>query len=108
MRDKPHNPPPTDASSAAERLTVGLVTAFFTLFGWFTLVNGGVALRGRKGNESLVDGAAALAIAASAFLIAALCLTLLLRRAWPAPRAVFWACLVALLLPPLLFVLLAR
>ena len=89
----------------AARLAAGLLTVFFLLFGWFTLWQGGITLKGKSGATSFVDGHAGLAVAAFAFLVAGVGLAMLL-RSLEANRAVHCLAGAAVLVPPLLFVLL--
>lgn len=71
----------------AERLAIGILMLFLIGYGWFDLWQGGIAVKGRNGNVSFADGGVGLAIAAGAFLFAAL-VSLLLARSVRLPRAV--------------------
>ena len=95
-------PPAQDPT--AERLAAGLLTAFFALFGWFTLWQGGVTLKGRSGATSFVDGHAGILVAGFAFIVATMGLALLL-RSFEANRPAYYIGGAVMLLPPLLFVL---
>ena len=88
----------------AERLAGGLLASFFALFGWFTLWQGGITLKGRSGATSFVGGAAGLAVAALALLVAGFGVALFL-KSWKAPRAT-QGLAFALLLGPALVLLL--
>lgn len=87
----------------AERLAVGLLLAFLLAYGWFDLLQGGIAIRGRSGAVSFADGGAGLAVAAFAFLVAAL-VSLLLAKSLRWGRAATWTLAAACALPPLAYV----
>lgn len=95
-------PPAQDPT--AERLAAGLLTAFFALFGWFTLWQGGVTLKGKRGATSFVDGYSGMLVAGFAFFVATLGLALLL-RSFEVKRQAYYVGGAVMLLPPLLFVL---
>ena len=57
----------------AERLAIAIVLVFLLGFGWLTLLQGGMTLKGKSGHESFVDGRLGIATACFDFLIAALC-----------------------------------
>ncbi len=97
------NPPAQDPT--AERLAAGLLTAFFALFGWFALWQGGVALKGKSSATSFVDGHAEMLVAGFAFIVATLGVALLL-RSFKANRPAYCIGGVVVLVPPLVFVLL--
>ena len=88
----------------AERLAAGLLTAFFALFGWFTLWQGGVTLKGKSGATSFVNGYAGMLVAGFAFFVATLGLALLL-RSFEANRPAYYIGGAVVLVPPLVFVL---
>lgn len=88
---------------AAERLVLGLLAGFLAAYGWFDLLQGGIAMKGRSGAVSFVDGRAGLLVAAGAFLFAAL-VSLLLAKSLRWGRGATWALSTAILLPPILFV----
>ncbi|MEQ1513506.1 MAG: hypothetical protein ABL934_12635 [Lysobacteraceae bacterium] len=88
----------------AERLAIGILMLFLIGYGWFDLWQGGIAVKGRNGNVSFADGGVGLAIAAGAFLFAAL-VSLLLARSVRLPRAGIVLVLGAILVPPLAYVL---
>ena len=90
----------------AERLAIGLLLAFLLAYGWFDLLQGGIAMKGRSGEVAFVDGVAGSLVAAVAFAIAAL-VALLLARSLRWGRAAKTAMLAAILLPPLLHMLFA-
>ena len=95
-------PPARDPT--AERLAAGLLTAFFALFGWFTLWQGGITLKGKSGATSFVDGHAGMLVAGCAFFVATLGLALLL-RSFEANRPAYYIGGAVVLVPPLVFVL---
>ena len=95
---------PSAQDPTAGRLAAGLLTTFFALFGWFTLWQGGVALKGKSGATSFVDGHAGILVAGFAFIVATMGLALLL-RSFEANRPAYYIGGVMMLLPPLLFVL---
>lgn len=87
----------------AERLVLGLLAGFLVAYGWFDLLQGGIAIKGRSGEVSFADGLAGLLLAAGAFLFAALVSALLAKNLrWG--RGATWALSSAILLPPLVFV----
>lgn len=88
----------------AERLAIAILTLFLIGYGWFDLWQGGIAVKGRNGAVSYAEGGYALAIAAGAFLFAAL-VSLLLARSMRLPRAGIALVLGAILVPPLVYVL---
>ena len=91
----------------AERIAAALLAVFFFLFGWYTLMQGGITLRGKNGHISFVDGYLGLAVAGFTFLVANLGVALLL-RSLDASRRTYWLCSGIVLLPPLVFALLQR
>ena len=95
-------PPAKDPT--AERLAAGLLTAFFALFGWFTLWQGGVTLKGKSGATSFVDGHAGMLVAGFAFFVATLGVSLLL-RSFNVNRQAYCVGGAVVLVPPLVFVL---
>jgi hypothetical protein len=88
----------------AERLVVGILMLFLIGYGWFDLLQGGIAIKGRSGNVSYADGGLGLAIAAGAFLFAAL-VSLLLARSFQLRWAGITLLPCAILLPPMVYVL---
>ena len=91
-------------ATGAERLTTGLLWVFLLGFGWVNLLDGGISLRGKSGQIVYAGGNTDLAVAAGTFLLAVL-VTLLLARALALSRLASWLMLLAILVPPLLFVL---
>ena len=96
------NPPAPDPTGT--RIAAGVLTAFFAAYGWFTLWQGGIDLKGRSGHATFVSGLTGIAVAFGAFLIAALGLALLTRSLGAGRRSYVVAVLV-LLLPPILYAL---
>jgi hypothetical protein len=90
--------------SAADRLATGLVAAFFAVFGWFTLLQGGVGLKGRSGEMSHVTGGFGIAVACAAFLFATLA-ALLFSRSLGLGRRGAAIVSAVLLVPPAAFIL---
>lgn len=88
---------------AAERLAIGILLVFLLGYGWFDLWQGGIAIKGRSGHVSYADGGLGLAIAAGAFLLAAL-VSLLLARSFGLGRLGIALSMAAILLPPLAYV----
>ncbi len=88
----------------AERLAIGILMLFLIGYGWFDLWQGSIAVKGRSGHVSDADGGIGLAIAAGAFLFAAL-MSPLLARSFRLRRAGVVLLLGAILLPPLAYVL---
>jgi hypothetical protein len=94
--------PDQNPATAAERLTSTLLTTFLAAYGWFTLLQGGIDLRGKSGRITYAEGGFALGVAVGAFLFAALCALLMVRAfGWGRLGAVLL--LAALLVPPLAF-----
>jgi hypothetical protein len=87
----------------AERLAAALLAGFFALFGWFTLWQGGITLKGRSGATSFVSGAAGQAVAALALAVAGFGIALFL-RSFRVPRPVRLLAFALLLGPALLLV----
>ncbi|MFZ2753608.1 MAG: hypothetical protein WAZ48_09180 [Lysobacteraceae bacterium] len=87
----------------AERLAIGMLMLFLIGYGWFDLWQGGIAVKGRNGAVSYAEGGYALAIAAGAFLFAAL-VSLLLARSLRLRRPGIALLLGVILLPPLAYV----
>jgi hypothetical protein len=96
---------PPMQTPTAERLIAGLLATFFALFGWFDLWQGGITLKGKSGAVRFVDGRAGLAVAAFAFVVAALGVAMLLRT-FKVHRSAYYTAGVVLALPPILFLLL--
>ena len=93
------------SSGAAQRLAFALLVVFLVAFGWFTLLNNGVAIRGKSGRVVEATGGAGIAIALASFALAVLINPLLSRAFGLTLRsALLLAALVAL--PPLGLVLL--
>jgi len=92
-----HNP-------LAERVIASTMAAFFALFGWFDLLQGGITLKGRSGRTSFVDGWVGIAVAAFAFLIAIFGVSLLLRT-FKVRRSTYYFSWAIMLLPPVFFIL---
>lgn len=88
----------------AERLIIAILMLFLLGYGWFVLWQGGIAVRSRSGAVSYAEGGYALAIAAGAFLFAAL-VSLLLARSLRLRRPGIALLLGVILLPPLAYVL---
>ena len=91
--------------SAAERLAFALLLLFLVAFGWFTLLNGGVSLKGRTGRVIEATGVTGIAVALGSFALAAL-LGPLLARAFGLPLRSALLLAVFVVLPPLGFILL--
>lgn len=89
----------------AERLAIAIVLVFLLGFGWLTLLQGGITLKGKSGHESFVDGRLGIATAGFDFLIAALC-ALLLGKSFNAHSRTYAILLVGVLVPPVIFLLL--
>lgn len=87
----------------AERLSAGLLAAAFTALGWLTLWQGGMALKGNSGLVTFVDGRPGRVVAALCFCAAAIGLLMFLRSFRPG-RIVNLLALLALMVPPLLYV----
>jgi hypothetical protein len=82
-----------------------LLLVFSVAFGWFTLLNGGVVLKGRGGRVSEATGGAGVALALAFIALAVLLSPLVVRSLGLSRRsALLLAVFVAL--PPLGFVLL--
>lgn len=96
---------PSAQDPTAARIAAALLTAFFALFGWFTLWQGGVTLKGKSGATSFVDGHAGMLVAGFAFFGAIIGVALLL-RSFEANRRAYYIGGAVVLVPPLLFVLL--
>jgi hypothetical protein len=88
----------------AERLVIGLLWLFLMGFGWFDLLNGGISLKGKSGAVAYASGNVGLAIAAGAFVLAAL-VSLMLARTLAFGSWSTRLLLMAVLAPPLFFVL---
>jgi hypothetical protein len=88
----------------AERVAASILAIFFAFFGWFDLVQGGIALKGRSGHISFVDGWVGIAVAGLAFLVAAFGVSILLRT-FKASRSTHYFGWVIMLLPPVFFIL---
>jgi hypothetical protein len=88
----------------AERLVIGILMLFLIGYGWFVLWQGGIAVKGRNGAVSFAEGGYAFAIAAGAFLFAAV-VSLLLARSVRLRRPGILLLLGVILLPPLAYVL---
>ena len=84
---------------------MGLLWLFLLGFGWVNLLDGGISIKGRSGHVAYASGNAGLALAAGTFLLAAL-VSLLLARILVLSRLVSWLLVLAVLAPPMLFVLL--
>lgn len=93
-----------EQDSLAEQLMASLLATFFALFGWFTLWQGGVTLKGKSGAVSFVGGRAGVAVAGFAFVVATFGVALLLRSC-RANRQAFYLAGAVVLLPPMVFVL---
>ena len=91
-------------ATGAERLTTGLLWVFLLGFGWVNLLDGGISLKGKSGQIVYAGGNTGLAVAAGTFLLAAL-VTSLLARTLALSRLASWLMMLAVLVPPLLFVL---
>ena len=91
-------------ATATERLTTGLLWVFLLGFGWVNLLDGGISLKGKSGQIVYAGGNTGLAVAAGTFLLAAL-VTSLLARTLALSRLASWLMMLAVLVPPLLFVL---
>lgn len=97
------NPPAKDPT--AERIAASILAIFFGLFGWFTLGQGGISLKGKSGATSFVSGWAGVAVAALAFMVAIFGVTLFL-RSLKSSRPTYYYSWAIVLLPPLAYVLL--
>ncbi len=91
-------------ATTAERLATGLLWLFLLGFGWVNLLDGGISIKGRNGHVAYASGNAGLALAVGTFLLAAL-MSLLLARTLGLSRLASWLLVLAVLAPPLLFVL---
>lgn len=94
--NRPHDP-------TAERLAIGILILFLIGYGWFDLWQGGIAIKGRSGDVAYADGGFGLAVAAGAFLFAALA-SLPLARSLQLRRPGILLLHAAILLPPLAYV----
>lgn len=90
-------------ASLAERISAGLLFVCFAALGWLTLWQGGMALKGKSGLVTFVDGRPGRAVAALCFCAAAIGLLMLLRSFRPG-RMVNLVALLLLMVPPLLYV----
>jgi hypothetical protein len=90
--------------TAAERLAAGLLAAFFVAFGWLTLLQGGISLKGRSGGVSYVTGGFGIAAACIAFFIAAMA-ALLLSRSLKLRRSGCVMLIAMVIVPPAAFLL---
>ncbi len=97
------NPPAKDPT--VERIAASILAIFFGLFGWFTLGQGGVTLKGKSGATSFVNGWAGIAVAGLAFMVATFGVTLFL-HSFKTSRSTYYFCWAILLLPPLAYVFL--
>jgi hypothetical protein len=91
-----------NASNFAQCLVTGLLTGFLVLFGWVTLVQGGISLKGKAAHISYVGGGFATALALGMFLFATLS-GLLLARALGLGRLGFTVVVAMVIAPPLFF-----
>jgi hypothetical protein len=85
-----------NASNFAQCVVTLFLTAFLSALGWFTLWQGGIALKGKGGHISYVGGGFATAIAIGAFFFAAIS-ALLLAKAFGLGRSGYvlssrWSC----------------
>ena len=83
---------------------MGLLAIFLLGFGWVNLLDGGISLKGKSASVVYARESSGLAVAAGTFLIAGM-VTALLARALALSRWVTWPLVLAVLVPPLLFVL---
>jgi len=95
------------SSNTAERLVAALLTCFFIGFGWLTLLQGGVSLKGKSGQVAYASGGYAIGVAVGAFLFAALSVFLLAKTFSLRRRGVVFM-LITVLVPPAAFLLLSR
>ena len=91
-------------ATAAERLAMGLLWLFLLGFGWVNLLDGGISLKGKSGHVVYASGNAGLAVAVGTFFLAAL-VSPLLARTLALSRLASRLLVLAVLVPPLLFVL---
>jgi hypothetical protein len=95
-------PAPKQTSPLAERITSGLLFVCFAALGWLTLWQGGMAVKGKSGLVTFVDGRPGRVVAALCFCAAAIGLLMLLRSFKPG-RLVNLIALLVLMVPPLLY-----
>jgi len=95
------------SSNTAERLVAVLLTAFFVGFGWFTLLQGGISLKGKSGQVTYVSGGFAVGVALGSFLFAAM-VAMLVVKPFSLGRRGLILTLAAVLGPPIAFLLLLR
>jgi hypothetical protein len=91
-----------NASNFAQCLVTGLLTVFLVFFGWVTIVQGGIALKGKAAHISYVGGGFATALALGMFFVATLS-GLLLGKALGLGRLGFTVVVSMVILPPLFF-----
>ena len=97
--------PDSGVHSAAERFAVALLLVFLVAFGWFTLLNGGVALKGKSAQVVEVSGRTGIAVALGCFALAVVILPLFARVSGLQLRSsLLVAAIIAL--PPLGFLVL--
>lgn len=95
----------TDArDKTGERLAFAILMLFMVGFGWLNLLQGGISLKGKSGDTTFVTGTAGLAVATGTFVIGAL-VSLLMARSFGLGRVGTISLAMAILLPPLVFVL---
>jgi hypothetical protein len=97
-----NEPAAQQRSFFVERLSAGLLAAAFSALGWLTLWQGGMAVKGKSGFVTFVDGRPGRLVAALCFCAAAMGLLLLLRSLKPG-RLVNLIALLVLMVPPLLY-----
>ena len=90
--------------NVAECLAMGLLWMFLLGFGWINLLDGGISLKGKSGHVVYASGNAGLAVAVGTFFLAAL-VSPLLARTLALSRLASRLLVLAVLVPPLLFVL---
>lgn len=91
----------------AERIIACILAIFFACFGWVTLVQGGITLKGKRGVVSFVNGWPGVAVAGLAFLVAGFGVSLLLRSC-KVGRSVHYIAWAIVLVPPVAYVVLHR
>lgn len=91
-----------NASNFAVCLVTSLLTGFLVALGWFTVVQGGISVKGKSGHLSYVGGSYAIAFAIGLFLFAAFS-GLVLARAFGLGRLGTTLLLAMIVAPPVVF-----
>ncbi|QLG86838.1 hypothetical protein HQ393_00480 [Chitinibacter bivalviorum] len=92
------------ADRSAERLITAIMGVFFLVMAWLTLLENGIALKGKSGAVSWVTGSPSTWIALASLGFAALSFALLL-RSLNARKSAYLAMLVLVFLPALIFII---